>query len=106
MDNEYLVVLVTAPGEDKASEMAHSLLEDGLCACINITPKIRSVYKWQGNIVDEEESLLIIKTKKELFEDLKERIINIHPFDVPEVIALPIAEGSKRYLDWIEDSVK
>jgi periplasmic divalent cation tolerance protein len=100
---DFIVVLVTAPDEDGAAKMAETLVEERFAACINIVRDIRSIYSWEGKIEDEREVLMVIKTKKELFEPLKKRIQEMHPYSVPEIIALPILVGSPDYLRWLGD---
>jgi periplasmic divalent cation tolerance protein len=94
------VVLCTAPKE-KADEIAGKLLEEKLVACVNLIEGIKSKYWWDGKIQTDEETLLIIKTKKELIDPLTTRIKELHPYDVPEIIALKIKGGSTEYLNWI-----
>ena len=101
---EEIVVFVTAPGEEEAAKIARALVEAKLAACVNIISNIRSIYTWQGNIEDDSELLLIIKTRKSLFDDLSAKVRDLHSYDLPEVIALPIVAGSKEYLKWIGES--
>ena len=103
-DREELVVFITAPNEDDAAAMAKALVESRLAACVNIVRNIRSIYSWQGNIEDESEVLMIAKTRRELFESLSSKVRELHSYDVPEVIAIPITDGSKDYLKWLKDS--
>ncbi len=104
MAEEYIVVLVTAP-RGKGVELARSILEKRLAACINIY-KIRSIYWWKDNIEEGEEDLLIIKTLSKVFKKLSEEIKKIHPYQVPEIIALPIVDGDTSYLEWIQREVR
>jgi periplasmic divalent cation tolerance protein len=99
-----IVVLVTAPGAEAASRIGRVLVDEGLCACANVVGPVRSIYRWQGAIHDEAEALLLIKTRAELFDRVAARIRELHSYDVPEVIALPITAGSEPYLRWIDDS--
>ena len=96
-----LVVLVTTPTAERAAEIARALVEERLAACGNVVPAIRSVYRWEGKIQDDQEALLVLKTTRERFEALRERVLSLHPYQVPEVIALPIEAGSAPYLAWI-----
>ena len=96
------LVLVTVPDEDTALKLAGSLVEERLAACANIIPNIRSIYHWEGRIEDNSELLIIFKTKKELVSKLTKRVTELHPYDVPEVVALPIKSGFTDYLDWIQ----
>jgi periplasmic divalent cation tolerance protein len=100
---QYLVALVTVPSKEVGRKVAHVLLEKKLAACINIVPSVNSLYNWQGKPADDEECLLFIKTKASIFEsEFVPAVKSVHPYDVPEIIALPIVMGSKSYLDWIE----
>ena len=104
---DFVVVLITAPNEDNAAKMANDLVASRLAACVNIIRNIRSIYRWQGKIEDEDEVLMLVKTRKELFNDLQKRIRELHPYSVPEIIALPIIEGFEGYLGWLkEETVK
>jgi periplasmic divalent cation tolerance protein len=96
-----LVVLVTAPSPDQAAELARALVEERLAACGNVLPAIRSIYRWEGKIHDDAEALLVLKTTRGRFEALRERVIALHPYDVPEVLALPVEAGSAPYLAWL-----
>jgi periplasmic divalent cation tolerance protein len=95
------VVFCTAP-KNKAEEMADKLLEEKLVACVNLVEGIKSKYWWDGKIQTDEETLMIIKTKKELIDPLTSRIKELHPYDVPEIIAMKIKGGSTEYLNWIK----
>jgi len=102
----YITVFVTVPSERVGEKIAIALLNEKLAACVNINSKIRSLYWWQGEIQDEQEALLIIKTKLSLFSDLERVVRQNHPYTVPEIIALPIARGFRPYLDWISKETK
>lgn len=99
---DVLVVLVTAPGADEAARMARTLVEERLAACGNVLPGLRSIYRWKGEVQDEAEALLVLKTTRQRFPALRDRILAIHPYEVPEVLALPAEAGSERYLAWVE----
>ena len=99
---EIVVVYVTTPQKD-APEIARSLVERKLAACVNIVQTVRSVYRWQGAVQDEPESLLIIKTARSRFDDLKAGVLEVHPYTVPEVIALPVVAGHGPYLGWVSE---
>ncbi|MCX7794426.1 MAG: divalent-cation tolerance protein CutA [Thermodesulfovibrionales bacterium] len=101
--SEYIVIFITAPDEDISARIARALVEERLAGCINIVKDIRSIYFWQGKIEDEPEVLMVVKTKKKLFNKLKDKVKSIHPYTVPEIIAMPIVEGSEDYLKWLED---
>ena len=96
-----IVVFSTFPNEDKAADIARTLVSEQLCACVNLVPPVRSIYRWQGEICDERETLAIMKTTRERFEALRERLIELHPYEVPEVIALGVEAGHPPYLDWV-----
>jgi periplasmic divalent cation tolerance protein len=96
-----LVVLVTTPTPERAAEIARAVVEERLAACGNVVPGLRSIYRWEGQIQDEGEALLVLKTTRARFEALKERVRALHPYQVPEVIALPVQAGSAPYLAWI-----
>ena len=96
-----LVVLITAATEDEAAAIAKALVDGRLAACVNIVKQIRSIYRWQGKVEDEQEVLMIAKTRKELFADLVHKVKELHSYSVPEIIALPIFDGFEGYLDWL-----
>jgi periplasmic divalent cation tolerance protein len=96
-----LVVLVTAPSAERAAEIARALVEERLAACGNVVPAIRSIYRWEGKVEDEQEALLVLKTSRGRFEALRDRVLALHPYQVPEVIALAVDAGSAPYLAWI-----
>ncbi len=102
---EYIVVLCTCPDLDVSEKIANHLVENKIAACVNITSKINSVYFWQGVVERDTEYLLIIKTKSKLFEKLENEIKSLHPYTVPEIIAMPVILGSKDYLNWIDETV-
>lgn len=101
MESGFVVVLVTAPGEEKAVELARALVEERLAACVSVVPRLRSIYRWEGAVQDDAEAMLVVKTRAELFERLRDRVLALHPYTCPEVIALPIREGHGPYLDWL-----
>ena len=101
---DFVVVFMTAPDADGAARMAGILVDEGLVACVNILPGLRSIYRWEGKLCDEAEVLCLMKTRLDRFPALRERIATLHPYQVPEIIALPLAAGSAPYLDWIRQS--
>ncbi|GJL51563.1 divalent-cation tolerance protein CutA [Candidatus Nitrospira salsa] len=101
-----IVVLVTAASETEARLIARRIVEDKIAACVNIIPTIQSVFDWEGKVTEEQESLLIIKTKAEVFDLLESAIKRLHSYSVPEIIALPIQSGSSDYLAWLGQMVK
>jgi periplasmic divalent cation tolerance protein len=98
---QHLVVYVTIPPY-KASEVATALVTEKLAACVSILPTIRSIYSWQKKICDDTEALLMIKTRSDRWNDLKKRVLALHPYELPEIIALPIVAGHEPYLKWID----
>ncbi|MGQ9511353.1 MAG: divalent-cation tolerance protein CutA [Thermaceae bacterium] len=98
------VVLITVPTEEKAKEIARALVEENLAACVNIVPGLTSIYRWKGEVVEDKELLLLVKTTTHRFPALRERVLALHPYTVPEIIALPIVEGHKDYLDWLREN--
>ncbi|MCP3978663.1 MAG: divalent-cation tolerance protein CutA [bacterium] len=100
-----MIVLTTAGSAESASLLARGLVERRLAACVNIVDSIRSIYRWQGEIADENELLLVIKTQAALFDRVREAIRELHDYDVPEVIAIPIADGDPDYLGWVSSCV-
>lgn len=101
----YQIVLCSCPSVDVAKELAHQLIKQKLAACINIIPQITSIYEWDEEVVEDNEVQLIIKTTAHLFESLNSYIVQSHPYDVPEVIALDIEQANPQYLQWINEVV-
>jgi len=98
-----IVALITAPSREVGRQIANTLLEKNLAACVNIISPVNSLYIWKGETCDDEEILLIVKSRVELFEKgIIPTVQEIHPYEVPEIIALPILMGEQNYLDWIE----
>jgi periplasmic divalent cation tolerance protein len=104
--NEHIVTLCTVPDQATARQIAGDLLTRRLAACVNVSGAVESHYWWEGKIQRDEEFVLIIKTRKNLFSTLAEAVRRMHPYDVPEVIALPIMTGSPAYLQWIDTETK
>ncbi len=103
MMSELLVVYVTVGSGDEADRMAQTLVGEQLAACVNRVRSIQSVYRWQGKVEQNDEELLIIKTRRQLFPALEKRVKELHSYSVPEIIAVPIVEGSAEYLTWLRD---
>ncbi len=99
--SEIRVVLVTVPGEEEGVKIARKVVEEKLGACANIVRNVRSIYSWKGQVCDDPEVLMVIKTTAHRFESLKGRVRELHPYDVPEIIALPVLAGWDPYLDWV-----
>ncbi len=106
MESEYLVVLITAPDVDTGQRLGRLLVEQRLAACVNLLPGIRSFYRWDGALQEDAEVLLIAKTQRERFERMKQVAGSVHPYQVPEIIALPLVAGSEAYLRWVEESLR
>jgi periplasmic divalent cation tolerance protein len=96
-----IVVLTTTDSSELAQQIATALVQAGEAACVNIVPGIRSIYRWEGQLYDEGELLLVIKSTAERFEEVRSRIRQLHSYQVPEVIALPITAGDPDYLGWL-----
>jgi periplasmic divalent cation tolerance protein len=104
VDWKYVVVLITIP-TDKSLELADYIVKNKLGACVNVVPEVNSIYWWKGNIERDKESLLVIKTSLQKLEELIKEVKSVHPYTVPEIIALPILGGNEDYLRWIDDSL-
>src|SRR5207245_1061165 len=101
-----LLVFTTLPNADKAADVARALVEERLAACANLLPAVRSIYRWEGKIQDDNEVLVLFKTRAENVERLKARILELHPYEVPEVLAVPIESGYQAYLEWLENQTR
>jgi periplasmic divalent cation tolerance protein len=97
-----IVVLTNCGSAEEAAKIARALVEKKLAACVNVMPAGRSFYRWKGVIEDQQESLLVIKSSRALFNDLRVEIEKLHSYEVPEVIAVPIVDGSEGYLEWLD----
>ena len=104
--SEPIIAVVTCGSEEEALKIANALVESRLAACVNLVAPIRSIYRWEERIWDEKEWLLIIKTQKDRFEDLEKKVKSLHSYSVPEIVSLPIVEGSSSYLNWITENTK
>ena len=103
MSNQRIIVLITTPNQEVAHQIASRLVEKQLAACGNIVPNIHSIFHWQGEVQQEEEALLILKTRPELLHThLIPEVKALHPYTTPEIITLPILDGSSDYLEWID----
>lgn len=98
-----IVVFITASNEDDAVKIAKSLVEAKLAGCVNIIKNIRSIYRWEETVEDEPEVLMVAKTRKNLFDNLMKKVKELHSYTVPEIVVLPIVEGSEDYLKWLRD---
>jgi periplasmic divalent cation tolerance protein len=106
MPTPYLIIFCTVPDSTTAKKIARILVKEKLAACCNILEGLNSIYSWENKIQDEAELLLIIKSRKELFPELEQQIKKLHPYVVPEIIAMPIINGNQEYLKWMEKNVK
>ena len=106
MENPYIIVLVTTASRQEAETIAQHLLKEKLIACANILGPVTSHFHWFGKIERSEEFLMILKSRMDLFRKLSEAVREMHSYEVPEIIALPVAAGSMPYLDWMNDSLK
>lgn len=101
-----IVILVTAGSLREAKKIARHLVEERLAACVNVTAPVQSLYRWKGEVNENREFLLLIKSSRELFQEIQAAVRKLHSYTTPEVICLPIVDGSPDYLDWIASSVK
>ncbi|MEG3225200.1 MAG: divalent-cation tolerance protein CutA [Methanobacteriales archaeon Met13] len=102
----YSLIYVTTSGEDESEKIAKKLLEEKLAACANIIPNMKSLFWWDGEIEEDTESILILKTRSNYLDTIKKRVKDIHSYDVPCVLEIPIKNGSEEYLKWLEESLK
>jgi periplasmic divalent cation tolerance protein len=104
MGDQYIIVMITTPSKEVGEEIADSLLEKKLAACVNLIAPIYSLYSWEGKLNRDEEVLLLVKSRAEVFEsELIPAVQDVHPYEVPEIIALPIIMGSADYLGWMNE---
>lgn len=102
---EYVQVFTTINDRKKAEDIAESVVVKRLAACVQITGPVTSVYRWEGKVNKEEEWLLIIKSSKELYGKLEKEIKEIHPYDVPEILVMPVLDGNRDYLEWLRNEI-
>jgi periplasmic divalent cation tolerance protein len=103
---EVLVVFVTVGGREEAERIAGTVVTEKLAACVNVVPAVRSCYVWEGKLTWSEEVLLVVKTTRGGYGELETRIRELHSYDVPEIIAMPVERGLEKYLEWVQQSVK
>lgn len=101
----YRIILTTTSTEAEAKKIADSLVQSKLAACVNVIPNVSSIYRWEEKVTEDNEFLLLIKTNKSKEQEVQKQIQEIHSYDVPEVISLPIEGGSEKYLNWIDESL-
>ena len=102
----YLVIFITTSSYEEARKIADVLVSQRKAACVNIVPKVNSLFRWKGKIEDAEESLLVVKTRAKLFPEIISTVKGIHSYEVPEIIALPIVQGNPGYLQWINEETR
>lgn len=102
--HEFQIVLTTCPDAKTAETIARSLVADGLAACVNVLAPVRSIYTWKGQVETAEEYLLLVKSQRPQYEAIEDRIRALHPYELPEIVAVPIATGLAGYLAWLADS--
>jgi periplasmic divalent cation tolerance protein len=103
---EVVVALCTVSGEDEAARIARGVVEARLAACVNVVRGVRSIYQWKGTLEDDEELLLILKTRRERVEALRAAVVALHPYEVPEFLVLSVEAGHEPYLAWLGDNVR
>ncbi|GJQ59539.1 MAG: divalent-cation tolerance protein CutA [Candidatus Scalindua sp. AMX11] len=101
-----IVIFITTSSLDEAKKLGRTLVEEKLAACSNIMSPVHSIYHWQGELCDDEEALMVLKTKRELFSQIETRVKELHSYEVPEIIAMPIIEGSENYLSWLKNETQ
>lgn len=102
---DYVVVLTTLPADADAAAFGRALVDQRLAACVNLLPAMESIYRWEGRVEQESERQLVIKTSRDRLDALWERVRDLHPYEVPEFLVLPIVEGNEAYLRWIGESI-
>ena len=102
--SERIVVLSTVARAEDAERIGRALVTRGLAACVNVVPGLVSIYRWKGDVERAEEQLLLIKTRRETFAALREALVALHPYELPEVLALPIEDGHAPYLAWLDEN--
>ena len=105
-ESDFVVVFITASSESEAGRIANALVQEKLAPCVSVLPEVHSTYWWDDGVQSAEESLMIVKTKSDVFEALKNRVLELHSYDVPEIICLPLIKGSESYLSWMRDFFK
>ena len=106
MKFQYIQVFISCQDSGEAKKMVESLLADQIIACAQIIPTVESFYRWQGQIVNDRECLLMLKTRQQHFAAIKQRVRAMHSYDVPEIIAVPLVEGSTEYMKWIDEQTQ
>ena len=104
--SDYMVIFITTSSIDEAKKLGRTLVEEKLVACSNILSPVHSIYQWKGKLCEDEEVMIVLKTKRDLFRQIELRVKELHSYDVPEIIAIPIIEGSEDYLSWVESGTR
>jgi len=104
-ESRYCVVFCTCPDQASAESIADMLVKNRLAACVNILPGITSIYQWQGKLEKSQELLLIVKSRSSVFDAVKNAILKLHPYELPEIISIPLLNGFSNYLSWIDDNI-
>jgi uncharacterized protein involved in tolerance to divalent cations len=104
--SEKLVVFVSCAGKEQAERIAGAVIEEKLAACVNVMPGVRSCYVWEGKVAWEDEVLMVMKTTREAFEGLEKRVLELHTYEVPEIVGVRIEVGSEKYLRWVGESLQ
>ena len=105
MKNKVIVVLCTCPDRETARRLASDLVDRRLAACVNLVPGLESIYRWEGRTETSEECLMIAKTSNAGFERLRDRVVELHPYELPEIVAVPVIDGLPEYLEWVTGSI-
>ncbi len=104
-DLPVVALLLSGPGEAVLTKLGRTLVEEGLAACVNVLPGARSIYRWEGRVVEEDEAIAIVKSVAPLVPAIASRVRELHPYDLPEVLAVPTAGGSEAYAEWVRGAV-
>lgn len=105
MLTDYSVVFVTVGSLEEGVKIGRSLVEKELIACANLIPNVTSIYRWEGEVKEDQEWLLVLKTRNHLFLDIRDEVLRLHSYDVPEIVELPVRNGYYKYLEWIDESI-
>ncbi len=97
-----VIVFSTCPSREEAKRIARGLVEERLAACVNVVDGVSSIYQWQGNLQESDEVMLVVKSRRDLLGRLQERLANMHSYEVPEAIAIPVVDGLPAYLEWMD----
>jgi periplasmic divalent cation tolerance protein len=104
--SSFILVLCNCPDDERAGQLADALVRSRLAACVNISAAVRSVYVWQGEMQHDGERTLLIKSRRDRYAELEQKILELHPYEVPEIIAVPLVEGHQAYLRWVEEVIR